>query len=98
MGSFPGIHAVGPLRSRPLSRPYRRPSVDPASKNVKIDHFAFNVSREDFEKAQAHFKALQLDYEFQDHHYFYSIYTRDPDGHTVELTTIVVDPAEFYAP
>lgn len=70
--------------------------IDSSSKNVKIDHFAFNVSNENFEKAKKHYAELGLDFNIQDHHYFHSIYTKDPDGHTVELTTIVVDENEFY--
>jgi catechol 2,3-dioxygenase-like lactoylglutathione lyase family enzyme len=67
-----------------------------SSRNVKIDHFAFNVSNEDFEKAQNHFKSLGEPFQFQDHHYFHSIYLKDPDNHTVELTTLLVDEADFY--
>lgn len=63
---------------------------------IKIDHFAFHVSQEDFLKAQAQFRSTGIGFEFQDHTYFHSIYLRDPDGHEVELTTIVVDPSEFY--
>lgn len=70
--------------------------LDVNSKNVKIDHFAFNVTRENFEKAKKRFLELELDFGIQDHHYFDSIYTKDPDGHTVELTTIKVDEHEFY--
>lgn len=66
------------------------------SKNVKIDHFAFNVTNKNFEKAKKRYTDLNLDFNIQDHHYFHSIYTKDPDGHTVELTTIVVDEKEFY--
>lgn len=66
------------------------------SRNIKIDHFAFNVSNKDFEKAQNHFKSLGEPFQFQDHHYFHSIYLKDPDNHTVELTTILVDEADFY--
>jgi catechol 2,3-dioxygenase-like lactoylglutathione lyase family enzyme len=66
------------------------------SKNVKIDHFAFNVSNEDFLKAQSHFNALDIPFNFQDHQYFHSLYLKDPDNHTVELTTIMVDEVEFY--
>ena len=66
------------------------------SKNVKIDHFAFNVTKENFEKAKKRYKALHLDFDVQDHHYFDSIYTKDPDGHTVELTTLKVNDQEFY--
>lgn len=69
---------------------------DVNSRNVKIDHFAFNVTNENFEKAKKRYEALHLDFTIQDHHYFHSIYTKDPDGHTVELTTIVVKENEFY--
>lgn len=57
--------------------------------DILIHHFAFNVDRENFEKAKQRYEALGIDYEFQDHHYFHSIYTHDPDGHRVELTTQV---------
>lgn len=67
------------------------------SNNVKIDHFAFHVSRENFDRAKEKYAALGMHYEIQDHHYFDSIYTKDPDGHTVELTTLKVDEGEFYA-
>jgi catechol-2,3-dioxygenase len=72
------------------------PSIDRLSKNVMIDHFAFNVTRENFEKAKKRYNELNLSFEIQDHHYFDSIYTQDPDGHKVELTTIKVDADEFY--
>jgi len=42
------------------------------------------------------FNELGIAFDFQDHHYFHSIYIKDPDNNTVELTTIVVDPATFY--
>jgi catechol 2,3-dioxygenase-like lactoylglutathione lyase family enzyme len=67
-----------------------------SSKNVKIDHFAFNVTKEDFEKAKKRYTALDLEFNIQDHRYFHSIYTKDPDGHTVELTTIMVNENDFY--
>ena len=70
--------------------------LDKFSKNVKIDHFAFNVSNTDFNKAQAHFNSIGVTFDFQDHHYFHSIYLKDPDNHTVELTTIMVDEDSFY--
>ena len=72
------------------------PELPTASRNIKIDHFAFNVTNENFDQAKKWFNHLQLDYHFEDHFYFHSIYTKDPDGHTVELTTIVVNPKEFY--
>ena len=72
------------------------PTMDHASKNVKIDHFAFQVTKENFEKAKERYVELQLKYTIQDHFYFQSIYTKDPDGHTVELTTLQVDASDFY--
>jgi len=70
--------------------------LEPTSKNVKIDHFAFNVTKENFEKAIKRYTELNFDFDIQDHHYFDSIYTKDPDGHTVELTTIKVKEHDFY--
>lgn len=70
--------------------------LDPASKNIKIDHFAFHVSQEELKKAKLHYSALGLDFTESDHTYFDSIYTKDPDGHTVELTAIKVTPESFY--
>jgi len=70
--------------------------LNPNSKNIKIDHFAFNVNKENFEKAKKKFLNLGVDFEVQDHFYFDSIYLKDPDGHTVELTTIKVNEKDFY--
>jgi len=71
--------------------------LDPTSRNIKIDHFAFNVTNENFEKAINRYTRLKLSFYIQDHFYFDSIYTKDPDGHTVELTTIKVDAEKFYS-
>jgi len=65
-------------------------------KNIRIDHFAFNVTNSNFEKAKKRYDDLGLIYQFQDHFYFHSIYTQDLDGHTVELTTLMVDEDSFY--
>ncbi|WP_298237955.1 VOC family protein [uncultured Algibacter sp.] len=70
--------------------------VNLLSKNVKIDHFAFNISNSDFKKAQEYFNSINEPFQFQDHYYFHSIYLKDPDNHTVELTTILVDESSFY--
>jgi catechol 2,3-dioxygenase-like lactoylglutathione lyase family enzyme len=61
-----------------------------------IDHFAFNVDSENFEIAKTKLNALNIKYDFQDHFYFHSIYINDPDGHMVELTTVVGDGEGFY--
>ncbi|AUP78110.1 VOC family protein [Flavivirga eckloniae] len=70
--------------------------LDLNSRNVKIDHIAFNVTNSNFEKAKRRYTELNLDFNIQDHHYFDSIYTKDPDGHTIELTTIKVNEEAFY--
>jgi len=69
---------------------------NPLSRHVKIDHFAFNVTNDHFKKAQRYFDSIDESFQFQDHHYFHSIYLKDPDNHTVELTTLLVDEQEFY--
>lgn len=71
-------------------------AINQNSQNVKIDHFAFNVNKENFDKAIKKYKELGLEFQIKDHFYFDSIYTKDPDGHTVELTTIKVDENIFY--
>ncbi len=70
--------------------------LNPDSKNIKIDHFAFNVDNENFELAKKRFAQLQIEFKIADYHYFHSIFIKDPDGHTVELTTLVVDEKTFY--
>ena len=71
-------------------------TVNLKSKNVRIDHFAFNVDMENFEKAKAKFDQMDISYDQQNHDFFESIYLTDPDGHCVELTTILVAESEFY--
>lgn len=66
------------------------------SKTTGIDHFAFNVTRENLANAKGRYEQLGLDYTIQDHHYFDSIYTTDPDGHIVELTAIKGKAQDFY--
>lgn len=94
-GAFPVFMLAG--KSGVAIFPARKddPKI-PDSKNVKIDHFAFNVSAEAFLQAQKHFSEIGEEFQFQDHHYFHSIYLKDPDGHTVELTTLLGDEKSFY--
>ena len=61
--------------------------VLPRSRNIKIDHFAFRVSRIDFNASLEFFQAKDVPFVHKNHHYFESIYLNDPDGHEVELTT-----------
>lgn len=43
------------------------PEILASSKNVKIDHFAFNLSKQNFDLAKKHYESLDLPYDFQDH-------------------------------
>ena len=49
------------------------PPLDLHSRNVKIDHFAFTVTKENFELARKKYTDLKFDFSIQDHHYFHSI-------------------------
>jgi len=66
------------------------------SSSTGIDHFAFRLDNENFLIAQAAFKKSNIPFQFKDHTYFHSMYLKDPDNHTVELTTLLVDPKQFY--
>ena len=76
---------------------FDQPAGNSGAKNVKIDHFAFRVSNADLEKAIERFQELGIQHQIQHHHYFQSVYISDPDGHGVELTTLVVPEKEFYS-
>ncbi len=56
---------------------------------VRIDHIAFRVDVDNFTRAQSHFERLGIPFTIQDHVYFHSIYVQDPDGHQIELTTLI---------
>ena len=95
-GAFPVFLLSGKTGVALFPAHKEHPELPSTSQNVKIDHFAFNVTAEHFEKAKKHFDEIGVKYDWQDHHYFHSVYIKDPDGHTVELTTIVVDEKGFY--
>ncbi|NNE01815.1 MAG: VOC family protein [Eudoraea sp.] len=95
-GSYPVFMFSGKSGIAIFPANQKDPILDSNSKNIKIDHFAFNVTQEDFKKAQEVFKSLKISFEFQDHFYFHSIYLKDPDDHTVELTTLLVPESSFY--
>lgn len=95
-GNFPVFMSCGKSGLAIFPANLADPQIDNESKNTGVSHFAFNVSKEDFEKAQKHYESLAIEFDFQDHYHFHSIYTKDPDGHTVELTTIVVEENTFY--
>jgi catechol 2,3-dioxygenase-like lactoylglutathione lyase family enzyme len=53
----------------------------------RFRHVAFALGGEDFARAQAHLADQGVDFQLEDHGNSHSLYLRDPDGHTVELTT-----------
>jgi catechol 2,3-dioxygenase-like lactoylglutathione lyase family enzyme len=55
-----------------------------------MSHFAFRVSRAVFGEARDEFRRRGVEFTFEDHEIAHSIYLRDPDGHSVELTTYEV--------
>lgn len=71
-------------------------SVKPEPSSLRIDHFAFRLTNRNFDLARKFFNSSNISYEFKDHTYFHSIYLKDPDNHTVELTTLTVSKKEFY--
>lgn len=54
-------------------------------------HIAFNVDKESFRAFQHTFEQKGIEFSFEDHHWFHSIYINDPDGYVVELTTEVIE-------
>jgi len=72
--------AIFPAKSKGLSIPNRQ-------QFKTIDHFAFRVTKADFELAKQAYQQLNISFDYQDHKAFESIYVQDPDGHTVEITT-----------
>jgi catechol 2,3-dioxygenase-like lactoylglutathione lyase family enzyme len=95
-GDFPVFMFAGKSGLAIFPANLDHPIIDPSSRNVRIEHLAFNVTNENFKIARDHIKSLSIPYDFQDHQYFHSIYMHDPDGHKIELTTIMVDEKEFY--
>ena len=73
----------------PAAAEEQKLSPDPRQ-SITMQHFAFRVSRVDFEEAQRDFRRREIKYEFQNHDVAHSIYIQDPDGYEVELTTYEV--------
>jgi catechol 2,3-dioxygenase-like lactoylglutathione lyase family enzyme len=66
------------------------PPPERRSESVGFRHLAFMLGKDDLERAQAHFGAAGVEFRLEDHGNAHSLYLRDPDGHTVELTTYEV--------
>ena len=64
------------------------PAPAPDSRDtLTMRHFAFRLSRLDFEQAQTELQRRGIDFTFDDHTISHSIYLTDPDGYRIELTT-----------
>ncbi len=61
----------------------------PEGEVIRAGHYAFQVDNDNFDQAREHLALEGIDFEFQDHHFFYSIYFFDPDGYRLEITTQV---------
>lgn len=73
-------------------------SAEEATAGVKActDHFAFQVTHEELQHAMDYYTTRGLLFEHQDHIFFDSVYTKDPDGHIVELTALKPGKEYFY--
>jgi catechol 2,3-dioxygenase-like lactoylglutathione lyase family enzyme len=58
-----------------------------SSESVGFRHLAFMLGKDDLDRAQAHLADSGVEFRFEDHGNAHSVYLRDPDGHTIELTT-----------
>jgi len=58
-----------------------------AQESNGLRHVAFTVRS--LEEAQGRLREHGVDFRFEDHGNAHSVYFRDPDGHTIELTTYV---------
>jgi len=56
------------------------------NEQVGFRHLAFTVGGDDLQRAQAHFRQSGVEFRLEDHGSSHSVYVRDPDGHTIELT------------
>jgi catechol 2,3-dioxygenase-like lactoylglutathione lyase family enzyme len=55
-----------------------------------LRHVCFAMGAQDFARARAHLDEQGVEARFEDHGSSHSLYFRDPDGHTMELTTYEV--------
>ena len=95
-GDYPVFMVSGQTGIAVFSAKEKSPPSHEESNLTGIDHFAFRLDNENFLSAQNGFKRANIPFVFKDHTYFHSMYLKDPDNHTVELTTLLVDPKDFY--
>lgn len=88
-GPFPIFMVAGQTGIALFPTQSRDAQLPPPGDWVRAHHYAFRVDQENFGKAKTHLTEQGIDWEFQDHHHFHSIYFDDPDGHRLELTVQV---------
>jgi catechol-2,3-dioxygenase len=66
-------------------------AAPPARETLIMRHYAFRVTRPNFDTARASLSANNIAFEFEDHTVSHSIYLTDPDGYRVELTTYEIE-------
>ncbi len=54
-------------------------------------HIAFNVDNNSFETFKKSLNHKGIEFSLEDHYYCHSLYIKDPDGYTIELTTRVTE-------
>jgi catechol 2,3-dioxygenase-like lactoylglutathione lyase family enzyme len=57
------------------------------AESTGLRHVAFMLDGADFEQAREELADARVEFRFEDHGNAHSLYLRDPDGHTIELTT-----------
>jgi catechol 2,3-dioxygenase len=66
------------------------PAPERDSETAGLRHFAFRVGAEELERAQVHLGEKGVRFNAEDHGGARSLYFRDPDGNTIEITTYEV--------
>lgn len=59
----------------------------PPKETLIMRHYAFRMSRSNFDTAREALSAQHVMFEFEDHGISHSLYLTDPNGYRVELTT-----------
>lgn len=88
-GPFPIFMVAGQTGIALFPTRSEKAQLPPEGDWVRAHHYAFRVDPKNFEKAKAHLTEQEVEWTFQDHHHFHSIYFNDPDGHHLELTVQV---------
>lgn len=86
-GDFPAVVGVGGTSLALFPVAVADPKPRPDRDTIAMRHFAFRVTRRNFERAKAHLADRGIPFTEQHHQIAESIYFFDPDGHEVEVTT-----------